>query len=41
MGLYVTRAIIKAHGGKIRLKRIAPDNGSCFIITLPLAKVNP
>jgi len=41
LGLYVTRAIIKAHGGKIRLKRTAPDNGSCFIITLPLAKVTP
>jgi len=41
MGLYVTRAIIRAHGGKIRLKRIAPDNGSCFVITMPLAKVNP
>lgn len=34
IGLYLTRALVNAHGGNIRVKS-APDEGSSFIVTLP------
>lgn len=40
MGLYVTREIVRAHGGKIRVNREIEGQGASFLITLPLAKVN-
>jgi signal transduction histidine kinase len=38
MGLYVTREIIKAHGGSIRVNRKTSAEGASFLITLPAAK---
>lgn len=41
LGLYVTREIVRAHGGKISVNRPQEENaGASFLITLPLAKVN-
>jgi signal transduction histidine kinase len=34
LGLYITRQIVRAHGGEIKV-RSAPGKGSDFIITLP------
>lgn len=40
IGLYLTRALINAHGGTIRVKSI-PDEGSTFTVTLPKKPVPP
>jgi signal transduction histidine kinase len=34
IGLYLTRALVSAHGGNIRVKSV-PDEGSTFTVTLP------
>jgi two-component system phosphate regulon sensor histidine kinase PhoR len=34
IGLYLTRALVNAHGGTVRV-RSTPDEGSVFIVTLP------
>ncbi|PKN12731.1 MAG: hypothetical protein CVU69_05050 [Deltaproteobacteria bacterium HGW-Deltaproteobacteria-4] len=36
LGLYISRAIVEAHGGKLEVEA-APEGGSCFIVSLPLA----
>jgi len=38
MGLYVVKAIIKAHGGHIQVSGKSSDTGTSFIIRLPVAK---
>jgi len=37
MGLYVVKEIIKAHGGKIRVRPSSSENGTSFLIQLPRA----
>jgi signal transduction histidine kinase len=34
IGLYLTRALVNAHGGNIRVRSV-PDEGSTFIVTIP------
>ena len=34
IGLYLTRALVNAHGGTIRVKSV-PDHGSTFTVTMP------
>jgi PAS domain S-box-containing protein len=36
LGLYISRAIVAAHGGKLEVEN-APEGGSCFIVSIPLA----
>lgn len=36
LGLTISRSIVEAHGGAIRLERTGPD-GSCFVVSLPVA----
>jgi signal transduction histidine kinase len=38
MGLYVVKAIIKAHGGNIRVNVVDKGEGTSFRIRLPLAR---
>jgi len=40
IGLYLTRALVNAHGGNIRVKSV-PDEGSVFIVTLPKKQMPP
>ena len=35
LGLYVTRAIVEAHGGRIRAESAGPNRGSVFTMLLP------
>ena len=39
LGLYVTRLLVEAHGGKVSAKSVGPGMGSTFAIELPLASV--
>ncbi|MGF1535200.1 MAG: ATP-binding protein [Elainellaceae cyanobacterium] len=36
LGLYLSRRILEEHGGTVAVQS-APDQGSCFIVTLPLS----
>lgn len=36
LGLYISRAIVTAHGGKLEVEK-APEGGSSFIVSIPLA----
>ena len=36
LGLYVSREIVRAHGGSIAARTL-PDGGACFTVRLPLA----
>lgn len=36
LGLYISRAIVAAHGGKLEVEK-APEGGSSFIVSIPLA----
>jgi signal transduction histidine kinase len=36
LGLYVTRAVAEAHGGRVSYHR-NPDGGACFVVELPTA----
>ncbi|MGH2750665.1 MAG: GAF domain-containing protein [Actinomycetota bacterium] len=36
LGLYITKGIVEAHGGQVKV-RSAPDEGSTFSVTLPIA----
>lgn len=40
LGLYVTRRLIEAHGGRVEGKSVGPGLGSTFSITLPLASTS-
>lgn len=35
LGLYITRAVVEAHGGQIRAESRGPGRGSVFTIALP------
>lgn len=37
LGLFITRMLVEAHGGTIRLDRSQPGMGSRFVVELPLA----
>lgn len=37
LGLYVTRLLVEAHGGVVRVRSVGPSLGSTFTIALPLA----
>ena len=39
LGLYISRAIVDAHGGRLEVEN-APEGGSCFIVSIPLAPVS-
>lgn len=39
LGLYIARAIVEAHGGRLRLES-APGEGSTFTVILPIARVS-
>jgi len=38
MGLYVVKAIVKAHGGTIKVTEGKNNSGTSFLIRLPVAK---
>jgi anti-sigma regulatory factor (Ser/Thr protein kinase) len=38
LGLFLVREIVEAHGGKVTVDSPGPDQGSTFVITLPLVK---
>lgn len=40
MGMYISRRIIEAHGGRIWLESV-PDRGTTFFVALPLASSHP
>jgi len=37
LGLYISRQLAEAHGGRLRISRSAPGEGSVFVLELPLA----
>jgi signal transduction histidine kinase len=41
LGLYITKAIVEAHGGRIQVESAGPGKGSSFILTLPLSGPPP
>jgi PAS domain S-box-containing protein len=38
LGLYITKSLVEAHGGHIRVTSEGPGKGSCFAFTLPYAE---
>ncbi len=38
LGLFLVREIVDAHGGRVTVESSGPDQGSAFIITLPLVE---
>jgi signal transduction histidine kinase len=42
LGLYITRSIVEAHGGRIRAESLGPRRGTIFTMTLPVdAQTSP
>ena len=35
IGLYLSRLLVKLHGGTIRAERVAEEGGTCFVVRLP------
>ncbi len=37
LGLYISRQLAEAHGGRLRIERSAPGDGSVFVLELPVS----
>ncbi|WP_164689644.1 sensor histidine kinase [Herpetosiphon llansteffanensis] len=41
LGLYTVRAVVRAHGGSIKVESEGLGHGSCFTVSLPLESIEP
>ena len=41
LGLYISRRLVEAHGGRIRAEFSGLGRGSCFNLALPLRSTSP